>query len=150
MELDLASSSLGPISCESMLSIDGIFECYTLELPYTDGQPGSAIAPGRWQVVFEPSPKFLAVVKDARVPQAYRDFVIRYAHAMPHIVCPPRTTIMFHWGNEVKDTEGCPLLGRTRAPNYVGESHDAFAAFYEKIRQPVIDRNCFVSVSRFV
>src|SRR5258708_39858182 len=100
MELELVSSSLGPISCESMLSIDGIFECYTLELPYTDGQPGSAIPPGRFPVIFQPSPHFLAVVMNPSARQTYRTFVAKYAHAMPHIDgIPGRSLIMFHWGD---------------------------------------------------
>jgi len=149
MELSLASKSLGPVCCEGLLAIDGIFECYTLELPYTDGKPGSAIPPGRFPIVFEPSPKFLNVVKARSQPQAYRDFVVRYAHAMPHIVqIPGRSLIMFHWGNDVRDIEGCVAVGKTREPHFIGASREAFAEFYEKIRGPVLAKNCFVTVTR--
>jgi hypothetical protein len=148
MELSLETVSPGPVSTEGQLGIDGVFECYTLELPYTDGAPGSAIPAGRFLIKFEPSPKFLSVVTNPAEPQAYRDFVIRYAHAMPHIICPPRSLIMFHWANQVHDLNGCVGVGKTRDVNFIGQSRDAFAEFYEKIREPVLNGNCFVTVSR--
>ena len=67
---------------------------------------------------------------------------------MPHIVIPGRSLIMFHWANQVHDLNGCVGVGKTRAPNFIGESDEAFAGFYEKIREPVLRGNCFVTVSR--
>lgn len=45
MELTLTRINLDATCTEGELSINGEFQCYTLELPVRDGLPGSAILP---------------------------------------------------------------------------------------------------------
>ena len=58
MRLTLQSDLITDRSTGSELLIDGVFECYTLELPIIDGMPGSAIPAGEYSIKYEHSPKF--------------------------------------------------------------------------------------------
>jgi hypothetical protein len=94
---------------------------YTLELPVKDGLPGSAIPPGEYAIELTPSPKFLSSTDS---------WVLKYAQLMPHIICPPRSLIMIHFGNTPENTDGCILVGFTHDLDEVGESRAAFAALF--------------------
>ena len=90
MQITLQRRPQQPHSTPGSLAVNGVFECFTLELPVRDGLPGSAIPAGRYPVVLRPSPKFLAVIDP---------WVQNYASAMPHVVCRyHRTLIMIHFG----------------------------------------------------
>src|SRR6267154_221842 len=95
--------------------------CYTLELTVKDGLPGSAIPPGEYKIELTPSPKFHL---------SSDPWVERYADAMPHVICPPRSLIMIHWGNGPENTEGCILVGMTHDLDDVGGSRVAFEKLY--------------------
>ena len=109
----------------------------TLELPVVDGLPGSCIPPGTYEIVLAPSPKF---------QQSSDPWVQRYADAMPHVVCPPRSLIMIHWGNGPTDTEGCILVGLSHDVDMVQESRAAFASLYEKIKLALAEEKVFLIV----
>lgn len=120
------------------LSVDGRPECVTLELPIKDGLPGSAIPDGAYPIVLAPSPKFMAS-KD--------NFVLRYAHHMPHIIrIPMRTLIMLHWGNLVSDTDGCVLVGQRAETNVIVNSRLAFESLFEKINAGILAGGCTIDV----
>lgn len=141
MELALTTISIDALATQGTLDIEGVFEAYTLERPYTDGSVGGAIPPGRFPIVVQPSPHFIEVgMTDS--------WVARYARLMPHIIIPGRTLIMVHWGDFVRDTEGCVLVGQQRGVDVIGSSRSAFAQLYDKIYQPMLDRNCFLTVMR--
>jgi len=110
MRLTLQSDLITDRSTGSELLIDGVFECYTLELPIIDGMPGSAIPAGEYSIKYEHSPKF--------------------GRLMPHIDgIPNRSLIMLHWGNDPHDTDGCVLVGDYRdpaTPDFVGHSRVAW------------------------
>lgn len=126
-------------STPGTLAVNAIFECFTLELPVRDGAPGSAIPSGKYEIVTAPSPKFQQ--------KAATDAWVRlFADAMPHIVCPPRTLIMIHWGNTPDETDGCVLVGQDRAADYVGNSRAAFAALYAKITQALKTEGCQIEI----
>ena len=98
MELTLNRTSFDAESTQGSLSIDGSFQCYTLELPNIDGKPGSCIPQGKYKVVLAPSPKFLAKGESDTWVQGY-------ANQMPHLEdIPGRSLIMIHWGHDAKDT----------------------------------------------
>lgn len=143
MELTLSTITATDRSTEGMLDIEGLFECYTLELPYTDGAPGGAIPAGeRFRIYSAPSPHFQSVAA------AGDDWFTPYADQMPHIEIPGRTLIMFHPGDFVRNTKGCVLVGRSKGIDVIGSSRPAFAQLYGKIYQPMIDGNCFLTVTR--
>lgn len=154
-ELQLITFKSTARSTLSKLGINGLFECFTLELPIVDGKPGSAIpplpgeTPMRFPLRLRPSPKFVAVAEDPARDPIYRDFVRKYAGAMPHIdKIPGRSLIMLHWGFDERDTLGCPVVGRRFGVDDVLESRVAFAGLYEKIFVPMRDGNCYITVMR--
>lgn len=141
MELGLTTTLMDAIATQGMLDIEGVFECYTLELPYSDGSVGGAIPAGRFPVIPQPSPHFLEVGRTD-------DWVAQYAGKMPHIIIPDRSLIMFHPGNFVSNTKGCVLVGESKGMDVIGSSRPAFAALFRKIYSPMLAGNCFVTVTR--
>jgi len=120
------------------LSVDAKVLCYSLELPVKDGLPGSAIPPGRYQVLLQPSPKF-HLSTDPWVEQ--------YASKMPHLVnIPNRSLIMIHWGNLPENTDGCILVGLTHGDDEVGESRLAFESLYRIIEGSATIGDCWITV----
>jgi len=97
------------------LFLDGVFECYTLENPAHGAKPHKAIPAGRYAVDITYSPRF--------------------ARPLPEVLgVPGFVGIRIHPGNAVADTEGCILVGRTRATDWVGESAVAFDVLLVKLR----------------
>lgn len=112
-------------STEGTLTVDGVQECFSLELPVKDGLPGSAIPPGTYPVVLAGSPKFLS---------SSDLWVQRFASTIPHLInIPNRTDILIHWGNSAADTEGCILVGQSRGEDFIGSSRAAFEALHAKM-----------------
>lgn len=100
------------------LTIDGRWECYTLEdvvrAPGVKIPGQTAIPAGTYKVVVDKS--------------------TRFKRLMPHVLdVPGFDGIRIHSGNKHEDTEGCPLVGRTKGKDFVGESKLAFDAFYSKL-----------------
>ena len=100
------------------LSIDGIFECWTIEdvvRPGDEKVPGeTAIPAGRYEVRITLSQRF--------------------GRMLPILLDVPNFTgIRIHPGNTAADTEGCILPGRTKGQDAVYESRVAFTALYGKI-----------------
>lgn len=127
-----------PRSCCGQLEVDDL-TLFTLELPVRDGLPGSAIPPGRFPIRMLSSPKFMhAGLSDKWIEQ--------FALLMPHIICPPRTEIMIHFGNEPENTHGCVLVGMTHEPDYIGDSRKAFAALYDKLFHPAMIGDCWIVI----
>ena len=132
--IQIARLPQDPHSTPGKLALNGVYFCRTLELPVRDGKPGSAIPAGRYVLQMLPSPKFVNQSTDPALPQAYRDFVARYASAMPHIQgIPGRTLIMLHWGNDEQDTNGCVIVGRVANTDWVGGSQAAFEDLYPQL-----------------
>jgi len=108
-------------SVTGQLSAGGAFECYTLEDTDRRLEAGgakikdrTAIPRGTYPVVLDFSPRFQVV--------------------MPHVLdVPGFSGVRIHSGNRPEDTEGCILVGRTRAADLVGESRAAYNALYAKL-----------------
>jgi hypothetical protein len=95
MRLLVLRDVLAPTDSLGRLAVDGVQFGYTLELPVRDGLPGSAIPDGTYDIHIVDSPHF--------------------GRPMPLIVgIPNRSEIEIHWGNDVKDTRGCILVGDSR------------------------------------
>ena len=101
------------------ISIDGVFECYSLEDRVRPHKiPGeTAIPAGAYRVVI--------------------DFSNRFQRFMPHILDVPNFTgIRIHPGNTDQDTHGCILVGQThnlQGQDYIGQSRLAFDALFAKL-----------------
>ena len=138
MLLTLPRDVFTDISTIGEVSIDGVKECQTLELPNKDGKPGSCIPQGLYPVIPMPSPKFMG---------SQDPWVKQFASQMPHIMeIPGRSLIMFHWGNFPNETDGCVLVGQTRLPDAIGGSRFAFEHLFAKIEEAMRHRDCFVQV----
>ncbi|HEY4932938.1 MAG TPA: DUF5675 family protein [Terriglobales bacterium] len=116
-------------STPGTLSIDGVFECYTLEdvVREVPGQPvamwkvqnETAIPAGRYQVIIDVSEHF-------------------NNRLMPHILnVPGYDGVRIHSGNTAADTDGCILLGKVREVDDVSQSHDAYNSFFSKLQAAV-------------
>jgi hypothetical protein len=126
MRLSIERLYKTPQSTCGKLAVNGVFECFTLELPIVDGLPGSAIPEGTYGIILAPSPKF---------EHSNDPWVQSFAQKMPHLTnIPGRSLIMIHWGNTAENTEGCILVGQTHSENSIGSSRTAFEALYNKIK----------------
>ncbi len=101
------------------LALDGEFECYTLEPPVRETKP-CCIPAGTYQVALAMSGKF--------------------GYVVPCVLdVPGFTAIEIHRGNDAANTDGCCLVGQTYAPDWVGNSADAFSALMAKLRNAAED-----------
>jgi hypothetical protein len=110
------------------LSIDGVFECFTIEdvvrAPGVKVPGKTAIPYGTYRVTWERSPRLSK--------QAGRDVFTPRLQNVPGF-----EGILIHSGNTADDSLGCIILGRTysaKFPDFVGESRAACAEFYAKVK----------------
>jgi Family of unknown function (DUF5675) len=97
-------------------SLDSKTFCYTLE-PRADQSHGKpfCIPAGSYQVVLAFSPRFNMIT--------------------PHVMdVPGFEEIEIHPGNYPRDTEGCCLIGATRAVDFVGNSRETFAKLMPQLQ----------------
>ena len=98
------------------LSIDGSFECFTLEDIEREIKIAgkTAIPKGIYRVIIDWSQKY----------QKY----------MPHILDVPNFQgIRIHSGNTSADTEGCILVGQARQDNMILKSRAAYVTLFSKL-----------------
>lgn len=138
MELTLRRSWPSTNATVGVLFVDGQMECFTLEdvVREIKGAPvatwkvkgSTAIPEGRYRVVI--------------------DFSNRFGRPMPHILdVPGFDGVRIHWGNDAADTEGCPLLGDTRATDWVGESRQAFLRWFPRLDAAIAaGQECWITV----
>jgi len=125
MNLALQRLVLTANSTCGQLFVDNSLECWTLEEPFKDGNPGSCIKAGTYKIVLAPSPKFQNS-SDAWERQQGKSIC--------HLVdVPNRQYILIHWGNTAKDTEGCILVGHSHSKDFIGQSRDAYTELKGKI-----------------
>ena len=114
MQIVIQRETDSGVSVIGSLSVNGSWECYTLEHP--SGDP-LQIPAGDYQVILWNSPKF--------------------GRVMPRLVGPGdagRDPIEIHFGNTVHNTEGCVIVGATKAVDSVGNSQAAFAKLFPLIQ----------------
>lgn len=125
MELTLVRFEFTDKSTIGKLSVNGVYECFTLEdtCRQTDPLiwkpefkvPGlTAIPFGRFRVVITLSNRFKKMLPEV-------------------LNVPNYEGVRIHTGNKPADTEGCILPGQTRDTNWVGNSSAAFGPLYRKI-----------------
>jgi Family of unknown function (DUF5675) len=118
MNLKVSRLTFTDKSTIGLLSVDGTALCSTLELPFKDGLPGSAIPDGQYPMTAYPSPKF--------------------GRIMPLILgIPGRSQIEMHWGNYPTDTDGCILVGAQAGPDMIEESRETFDKLWALIQGPL-------------
>jgi hypothetical protein len=99
------------------LTIDGKFECYTLEDKERDVKIKSetAIAKGTYKVIINQSNRFKRL--------------------LPLLINVPNFEgVRIHPGNSNHDTEGCILVGMNRSVDYITKSRKAFDSLFKKMQ----------------
>jgi len=99
------------------LTINGKFECYTLEDIERDVKIKSetAISKGTYKVIINQSNRFKRL--------------------MPLLLNVPNFEgVRIHAGNTNHDTEGCILVGRTRSIDFIGQSRKAYDSLFKKMQ----------------
>lgn len=117
MELTLNRKVKSDTSTIGQLFLDGRFECYTLEDKDRD-------------LVQTMKPADIAKIKvyaKTAIPAGRYQVVITYSNRfkknLPLLLnVPGYEGVRIHSGNTSEDTEGCILVGRTQATNWIGES----------------------------
>lgn len=117
MQITVARLESTALSTPGKLSLDGVFQCVTLEPPQrkSSDQPKPYCIPaGTYKVALLWSAHFNCLT--------------------PHVLdVPGFTEIEIHWGNYPKDTEGCCLVGRTAQTDFIGVSREAFIDLMQKL-----------------
>jgi hypothetical protein len=111
------------------LTIDGVHQCFTLEDKVRPEKIFglTAIPAGRYEVVVNESAHFHKL--------------------LPELVEVPNFEgVRIHSGNKAADTEGCILVGTTKGPNVVNNSHVAFDALFPKIQAAVAREKVFIDI----
>ena len=101
------------------LSVDGVFECYTLEdvvRPNGEKVYGqTAIPAGRYHVSITMSNRFKTL--------------------LPLIENVPNFEgVRIHPGNTAADTDGCILVGQSKTDSSIGASRAAFGVLFQKMQ----------------
>jgi hypothetical protein len=100
------------------LTVDGLFQCYTLEDIEREVKIKSetAIPKGTYKVIINHSNRFKRL--------------------LPLLIdVPGFEGIRIHSGNSNHDTEGCILVGETRSKDFIGKSRKAFDKLFEKMKK---------------
>ena len=128
MHIDLKRYSTSRESTLGLLSVDGVFECYTIE----DTQRYEKIA-GETRI-----PSGLYQIHLRREGGLHNKYTARYNFHRGMLWLqdvPGFTFVYIHTGNTRKHTEGCILLGDQPNNNqletgFVGKSRDAYGRLY--------------------
>ena len=100
------------------LTVDGLFQCYTLEDIEREVKIKSetAIPKGTYKVIINHSNRFKRL--------------------LPLLIdVPGFEGIRIHSGNSNHDTEGCILVGETRSKDFISKSRKAFDKLFEKMKK---------------
>ena len=129
MKLKIENPEFSAECIISDLLVNGIFECYTLELPVggvdRDGVHYDPLPAGKYRVIIDRSNRFSKL--------AGHDVFLPHILESPE---PDRGT-RIHVGNFARDTERCILVGRTKAKNMIGGSQVAFDQFFPKLQKAI-------------
>ncbi len=117
MELQVKRTDFSEESTIGELSVNDVFECYTLEDKVRPVKIAgkTAISSGRYEVII--------------------NFSQRFQKQLPLLLNVPNYEgVRIHSGNTAANTEGCILVGETKTENFVGESRWAFNRLLEKLK----------------
>ena len=121
MKLDIYRLSYGDKSTPGKLSVDGIFECLSMELTYNGGANEhnvNCIPEGTYGVTVDFSP--------------------RHQKNMIEITgVPNRLGIRFDVANYPHELKGCIAVGETRDTDFIGGSLAAYQKFFPKVDEAI-------------
>lgn len=122
MEIQVKRKIFTENSTIGELTINGVFECYTLEDKDRELEYGgvkvygkTAIPKGRYNVV--------------------NSFSNRFKKYLPELLSVPQFSgVRIHQGNVAEHSEGCILVGATKGKDFIGNSRIAFDALFKKMK----------------
>lgn len=129
MNLKLVRRTLTEQSTIGTLSINGVFECFTLEdrVRPVKIHGATAIPAGIYEVAIT--------------------FSDRFRKPLPLLLNVPNFAgIRIHPGNTAEDTEGCILVGTTERKDFIGNSRVAFKALFTKLDAALRREKVFIEV----
>ena len=100
------------------LSINGVFQCYTLEDVERENKIAgeTAISKGTYEIVIT--------------------YSNRFKQFMPLLLNVPNFNgIRIHRGNKKEHTHGCILVGLTRSEDFIGNSSIAYSNLFSKLKK---------------
>ncbi len=130
MDLTLIRTDFTEESTIGELSINGKFECFTLEdrVRPVKIKGFTAIPAGSYEVVIT--------------------FSERFKRPLPLLLNVPNFDgIRIHAGNTAKDTDGCILVGQEKQEDFVGTSKLALEALFKKLKRASATEKLFIHVS---
>jgi hypothetical protein len=129
MHIQVIRKELTPRSTIGELHVDGEFECFTLEDAVRPVKiPGlTAIPAGIYETAITHSARF-----NRRLPLLMN--------------VPNFEGVRIHTGNTDANTEGCLLVGKTKAKDFIGNSRAAFAALFGQMEQAARREKIFVEI----
>lgn len=132
MDLKLTRETYSPKSTIGALRINGTFFCYTLEDVCRDhNRDGDLNDQGEAKVYGEtciPAGRYQVIINMSN----------RFKKMMPLLLnVPGFEGIRIHNGNIPKHTHGCPLVGSTKAVDFVGNSVDTFDKLMLRLKMGV-------------
>lgn len=130
MQLNLVRKMFTDKSTIGELSVDGMFECFTLEdvVRPEKIKNETAIPEGTYEIIITRSVHF----KNKLLPLLLK--------------VPNYEGVRIHSGNRPEDTEGCILVGRTKAADFVGESRLAFQPLFDKMQTALETEKIFIEI----
>jgi hypothetical protein len=129
MDLNVKRLEFSEESTIGELSVDGQFECYTLEDKVRPVKIAgkTAIPAGRYEVII--------------------NFSQRFQRQLPLLLkVPDFEGVRIHPGNTAANTEGCILVGETKDKNSVGHSRAAFNRLFEKMKTASRTEKIFLEI----
>lgn len=124
MKLQVARDTYTAESTEGILSIDGVFECYTLEDAVRE-IPGEPVE--QWKIAG-------ATATPQGTYPLKIDFSNRFQRYAFHVEnVPGFAGIRIHKGNDAADVEGCTAVGIERGSNRIEHSKPAYDALWAKL-----------------
>lgn len=145
------------------LSIDGAWQCWTLELPTPKTWPGTkgncCVPLGKYQLtlssykgeVYEWMVKLIPDIEKYGVPWISNIEGVTYPNwttckdGIPTEGIHADRHVYIHIGNTKSDTQGCLLVGLNKTKNRINQSTDAFKKIYSQIVK-VIQNNGLVTI----
>jgi hypothetical protein len=130
MNVTIVRDRLTARSSTGTLSIDGVFECFTLE---------DAVRPVKIKGL-------------TAIPYGAYELIIswsaRFGRQLPLLLDVPHFDgIRIHAGNTDADTDGCILVGQTRETDRIGQSKAAFSALFAKLEAAAKKEKIFVNIA---
>lgn len=130
MEIKLVRKWLTGNSTIGELSVNGVFECFTLEDAVRPVKilGITAISTGRYEIAVT--------------------FSNRFQKFLPLLLnVPDFQGVRIHPGNRPEDTEGCILVGQIREEDFIGNSKLAFDALFARIQAVTPVEKVFIEIT---